>query len=175
MEPETLLGTNGPDVLESDELFTEKREIAFGLGGDDQIETGRGQDTIFGGPGNDRVQGGTQIDYYHYVLSSQNLVIDEFENSGVLPQNNADRLRFYIDDDEAFAEHTEPEVLGLEQITDAFLVTPDEDDTEPDLFDGANDRDGNSYNAFFYTARGGLQIIDQYGDNSGGGGQGDDR
>ncbi|MEM1316457.1 MAG: calcium-binding protein, partial [Pseudomonadota bacterium] len=46
---------------------------------------------------------------------------------------------------------------------------------EPDLFDGANDRDGNSYNAFFYTARGGLQIIDQYGDNSGGGGQGDDR
>jgi uncharacterized delta-60 repeat protein len=54
----TILGTNGPDVING----TEKPDIIHGLGGNDFIDGKGGNDTICGGGGNDTLIGGAGND-----------------------------------------------------------------------------------------------------------------
>ena len=54
----TILGTNGPDLING----TEKPDIIHGLGGNDFIDGKGGNDTICGGDGNDTLLGGAGSD-----------------------------------------------------------------------------------------------------------------
>lgn len=65
----TILGTNGPDILNGkvrtksqNVLFFPPSDVILGLGGDDTINGGSGNDTICGGDGNDTILGGSGDD-----------------------------------------------------------------------------------------------------------------
>ncbi len=54
----TLVGTDGPDVLQG----TFEDDVIVGLGGDDVIRGASGSDTICGGDGDDEIHGDSQDD-----------------------------------------------------------------------------------------------------------------
>jgi Ca2+-binding RTX toxin-like protein len=75
----TIIGTNGPDVLNG----TAGDDVMCGLAGDDTINAGGGHDVVFGGLGNDTIDGGSG-------------------NDALLGQENNDVLRGGIGDDRLF-------------------------------------------------------------------------